>query len=112
MSGASPTTRSLALLRSEGYLAEVVERWVPGANVRRDLFGIGDVVALRGSETLLVQTTSASNVPARVTKIADAPTTAAVRDAGWRIEVHGWEKRRGRWTLARRLNIDHGSETQ
>jgi hypothetical protein len=96
----TPTQRSLRHLRAAGYLAEVVEKWIPGANIRRDLFGFGDVLAIREAEVLLVQSTSGSNVAARVTKIAEAEHVGAVRKAGIRITVHGWRKAAsGRWTL-------------
>jgi len=94
----SPTQLTLRALRADGWQAQVVEQWVPGANVRRDLFGIIDVVAVRGTETLGVQATSASNVSARVRKIAESDTIAAVREAGWLVWVHGWGKgSNGRW---------------
>ncbi len=32
----TPTARSLALLRRSGYLAAVVEKWIPRINRRRD----------------------------------------------------------------------------
>ena len=63
------------------------------------------MLALRGTETLAVQTTSASNVPARVRKIADSPLVGAVRDAGWGIVVHGWKKVGNRWTLTREVDV-------
>lgn len=94
---ASPTSLTLRDLRADGYTAEVVERWNPHARVRHDLFGIVDVLAIRGAETLAVQATSSSNVAARVRKIADAPTITAIREAGWRFEVWGWAKRGTRW---------------
>lgn len=90
----SPTQLSLAALRAEGYTAQVVERWNPYARIRQDLFGFVDIVAIRDGETLGVQTTSASCMSARVRKIADAEHLAVVRAAGWRIEVHGWRKRK------------------
>jgi hypothetical protein len=92
-------------LRDQGWTAEVVERWIPGANIRKDLFDIIDIIAIRGAETLAVQTTSAANVAARIHKIGDSPHVAAVREAGWLIHVHGWEKRRGRWMLARNIDV-------
>lgn len=96
---ATPTSRSLAHLRDDGWTAEVVERWVPGANVRRDLFGFIDIIAIRDGVTLGVQATSADHVAARIRKIADAPNVGAVREAGWALAVHGWGKKKGRWTL-------------
>ena len=97
MSG-SPTQRSLKLMRERGFHAEVVERWIPGANIRRDLFGFGDVLCLGDEgELVLVQSTSDSNVAARVKKIADSPLVGRVRKAGIRIVVQGWRKVKGRW---------------
>lgn len=80
---------SLDLLRREGYTAEVVERH-RGPTNKADLFGFVDIVAIREGETLAVQTTDTTHVAARVRKIADAPLVGKVREAGWRIVVHGW----------------------
>jgi hypothetical protein len=93
----SPTALTLRALRRDGYTAQVVEHWVPGANVRRDLFGIVDVLAIRGEETLGVQATSDSNVSARVRKIAESEHIAAIREAGWAVRVDGWSKKDGKW---------------
>lgn len=96
----SPTQRSKAYLEKQGYRVAITERWNPHARIRQDLFGVVDMIALRGSETLAVQTTSGSNVSARVQKIADAEATPDIRAAGWRFVVHGWRKAaNGRWTL-------------
>ncbi len=95
----SPTQLSLRALRADGFTAEVVERWNPHTRTRHDLFGFGDIIAIRAGEVLLVQTTSDAHVAERVRKIADAPTVAAVRDAGIGIHVHGWRKTAGRWQL-------------
>lgn len=101
----SPTQLTLRHLRGQGYTAAVVEHWNPHARVRNDLFGFVDVLALRDTETLAVQTTTASHVSERIHKIAEANTVAAVREAGWTIRVHGWAKRSGRWVLARDEDI-------
>lgn len=88
----SPTERTLKYLRSQGYSAVVTERWNPFARIRQDLFGIVDVLAVKPGETLGVQCTSNANVASRVTKIADHESTPRLREAGWRLEVHGWTK--------------------
>jgi hypothetical protein len=93
----SPTQLSLKKLREEGWLAEVVEKWVPGANIRKDLWGWTDIVALKDGETLAVQTTSYSNISARVNKITESETVAEVRKAGWSIQIWGWRKVNNRW---------------
>jgi hypothetical protein len=97
----TPTARTLDLLRRSGFLAEVVEKWIPRVNKRRDLFGIGDVLGVHPirREFLLVQSTSASNVSARLEKARHAPGLAAWLRAGGRFEVHGWQLVEGRWTV-------------
>lgn len=94
----TPTQRTLAKLRKEGWTAAVVERRNPGVFKTHDLFGFIDVLAIREGETLAVQTTSGPNVASRVKKIAEAEHLAAVRAAGWLIHVHGWRKNaKQRW---------------
>jgi hypothetical protein len=95
----SPTQRSLKHLRTAGYTADVVEKWIPGANIRRDLFGFIDILAIRDTEIVGVQATSGSNVSSRVTKITEHDNLAAVRKAGIRVLVHGWTKCKGRWAV-------------
>jgi hypothetical protein len=99
----SPTKLTLRHLRdTEGWLlVEVVERWNPHAQIRQDLFGFVDVIAVRPGETLAVQTTTAANVSTRIRKIADHPNLPALREAEWTIRVHGWAKKSGRWVLTR-----------
>jgi len=101
----SPTQLTLRHLRADGWLAAVVEHWNPHARVRNDLFGFIDVVGVRRDETIGVQATTAPNVSSRVHKIADHPNIGAVREAGWQIEVWGWAKKSGRWTLHRRIDV-------
>jgi hypothetical protein len=96
----SPTQRSLKYMREKGFHAEVTEKWVPGANVRRDLFGFVDILCLGADGAIVgVQSTSDSNVAARITKIAESPLVDRVRKAGIRILVHGWKKVKGRWQV-------------
>jgi hypothetical protein len=101
----TPTARSLAYLRKEGWRAHVVEQRLPHSNITRDLFGFIDILAIRDGEVLAVQTTSASNVASRLTKIESdelADALAEVRKAGWAIHVHGWKKpttKRRTWEL-------------
>lgn len=101
----TPTQLSLRWLRDSGWTAEVVERWNPHARIRQDLFGFVDIIGVRRNETVAVQTTSATNVSARIRKIAESPYVAIVREAGWTIVVHGWAKRKGVWVLTRDEDI-------
>jgi hypothetical protein len=97
----TPTQLSLRHLRENGYLCATVEVWNPHTRTRHDLFQIADILAVKPGETLMVQTTSSSNVSARVRKIADNPHISVIREAGIGIHVHGWrQKKKGaRWEL-------------
>ena len=88
----SPTQLSLKKLRADGYLVAITERWNAFAKIRQDMFGFIDLLAIKEGEILAVQTTSASNMSARVKKIADHENVGAVRKAGWFIHVHGWHQ--------------------
>jgi hypothetical protein len=97
----SPTQRSLAKLRADGWNAEVVERFNPHAGphgIRQDLFGFIDVVAL-GDTILAVQATS-TGVAARKAKILALEAETGIPGrwvrSGGRLEVWGWAKRRAR----------------
>ena len=94
----SPTQRSLKLLRDDGWTVAVTEHWNPWARIRQDLFGIIDLLCVRDGVTMGVQTTSYSNITARVKKIGDSEHIEALRSAEWVIQVHGWRKnKKGRW---------------
>jgi len=117
MARKSPTQRTLELLRKEGWVAEVTEKWVPGfargqqkesaegkpynMGHRKDLFGWVDVAAFKPGvgRILGIQATSGSNVAARVEKVRAWPYLAdylLCNDA----EVWGWRKlANGRWEV-------------
>lgn len=96
----SPTARTLALLRGEGWDAEVVEKWNHVTRTRKDLYGFIDIVGVRDEETIGVQSTSYSNVSARIKKIQAEPKAVKWLRANNRIQVQGWRKIVGsrRWT--------------
>ncbi len=95
----SPTSRTINKLKNEGWTPDIVERWIPGANIRRDLYGWIDVLAIKDTETKAIQCTSRSNMASRVRKIEDSDTVDAVRKAGWSIEVWGWFKKGRFWEV-------------
>ncbi len=100
MAGMSPTQLSLRDLRKEWSAVQVVEYWTPFPKPqgrRVDLFGVIDIIACGSNGTLAVQCTSYGNVSSRVNKIAESPHVGDMREAGWRIEVHGWRKKKNRW---------------
>jgi hypothetical protein len=100
---ASPTSRTLNLLRNTGWIAAIAESWIPHANLRRDLFGLFDIVAIHPGQqgTLGVQTTSASNHSARRTKLLESAVLPIWLKAGNAAEVWSWSQRDGKWEVRR-----------
>lgn len=70
----------------------MVEHWNSFTRKRNDLFGFIDVLCLGDSEVIGVQTTGRSNMSSRIKKIAEHENVAAVRKAGIKILIHGWDK--------------------
>ena len=91
----TPTSRSLKLLRDEGWsLVEKVERKVPGTFITQDLFGFADIICVKDNRCMLVQTTSGSNLSARINKIAASPQARFWLLPPTRtIVCHGWARR-------------------
>lgn len=94
----TPTARTLQALRSGGWdVVEVVERWIPGANIRRDFLGIGDVLAVNPDSLLLIQATSDANMAARIHKAQSEPRLRTwLQHPSRRFEVWGWDGNRCR----------------
>jgi hypothetical protein len=99
----SPTSRTLELLWREGFVACVVEKWIPQARRRIDAFGFGDILACQSGRRAshyvgiwLIQCTSGDNHASRVKKIVETPAAEEWRAAGGRIAVVSWSKRGGR----------------
>lgn len=107
MAKSSPTQKSLAYLRREGYTCAIVEKWNAHLKIRQDLFGFIDILAIGPLGTLAVQSTSKSNFSSRWNKVTGRGVpkdkkeedqmlkirgnVVACLSAGWEIEVHGWE---------------------
>ena len=89
----SPTQRSLAKLKAEGWTVAIVERFNIYAKVRQDLFGFIDLVAMRPTGGIVgVQVTTGSNAAAHVEKIKNEPKAAIWLASCVKIVVHGWRK--------------------
>lgn len=95
------TSRSMRRLRSEGFAVDLVERWLAVIQRRRDLFGIIDLIAVRGDlrGATFVQVTSRSGMSSRLKKIQRSPFAPVILAAGNAIHLHGWDRRDGRWRL-------------
>jgi hypothetical protein len=93
----TPTSRTLKLLRNEGKIAEVTEKWNAFTHQRKDLFGFIDIIALdvKSSTTWGIQCTSTGNINARIKKICNECKDNALAwlNTGNKIEVIGWSKK-------------------
>ena len=89
-----PTQRSLNLLREQGYTVYIVESYNAYAKVRKDLFGFIDIAAIHPNRkgVLGVQTTTGSNLAARISKAEALPAYRLWLAAGNVVEFHGWRK--------------------
>lgn len=93
----SPTQRTLAYCRAEGWIPAVVERWNQYAQIRQDLYGFLDLLVMDDKPGLLgVQCTSGSNAAARMEKIGAEPKALHWLLRGLRVEVWGWRKVKGK----------------
>lgn len=105
----SPTQRTLAHLRKQGYTAYVVERWNAHAKIRQDLFGFIDILAMKPCMPLLaIQATSTGNIASRIKKIHETDLSQCWISTGSQLEVWGWAKRgprgkRKEWTMTRKV---------
>lgn len=87
----SPTHRTMKRLRGLGYTAAIVERWNQYANVRQDLYGFIDVLAIKAGEPpLAIQACARSSMQSRVKKIREEERAQTWLAAGCRIQVWGW----------------------
>ncbi len=88
----SPTQRTLAKLRKEGWTCAITEKWNQYARVRQDLFGFCDVIAIKPGTILAVQACAGASHAARRDKILAEPRAAEWLNAGGQIAVLSWAK--------------------
>lgn len=104
-----PTQRVLEYLRKEypDIYVDKVERWIPdrrattpgqegnarpGGGVRKDLFGIIDLIAIRDNRIVGIQCSGYTAIKEHVDKIESAPATIPWLLAGGLIEVWAFKK--------------------
>jgi hypothetical protein len=93
--------KTLEHCRKLGWPAQTVEQTVPYSFIKRDLFGVIDIVAVASeaeepSRILGIQATSGRNHSKRVAKIIAEPRARAWVEAGALLEVWTWEKQGAR----------------
>ena len=106
----TPTARTLKYFRDEGLRAQVVERFIPQARRRVDLFGCIDIVIIESDHILGVQACADGSHAARLNKSLLEPALRAWLEAGAKFCVVSWGKKgaRGKRKLwvARRTDVE------
>lgn len=100
----SPTQLALAECRRRGWDAEVVEKTLPRCFIKKDLFGVIDVVAMANGTLLALQVTSGPHHANRKDKALAEPRLkrwllCGGRFAIWSYTLRGMKGRRKLWTL-------------
>ena len=102
----SPTERSLKLLKDYGFLVHKVEYWNSFAQLRIDLFGCIDLVAVRNPDMGLIgrivgiQACSYGDISKRRAKSQDYPAIRSWVLSGGEFIVIGWKDREFRMERA------------
>ena len=88
------TQRTLNLLRDQGFKVGVVERWIPGANIRKDLFGIIDIIAISSNKIIGIQSTSYKQRKPHLDTIYGSclDSTKSWLDGGGELWLISWKK--------------------
>lgn len=92
----STVQMTLKVLRGMDLAAEVCEKWIPGANIRRDLFNIADIVAV-GYKIGFIQTTTYNNKGSHIKKIEENPMLLTLLAAGAVVTMFVWKKVKNKW---------------
>jgi hypothetical protein len=80
---------TLAWLREHGYEAAIAEKWLPHTNIKVDLFGFIDVLAVNEDQLLAIQVTDDSHHAEHVKKIL-GNTVAPLLAHHMEIELWSW----------------------
>ena len=94
MPGLSPTQRTLKFLRTQGYIAGIVERFVsiPGTFGKRiDLFNFIDIIAIKPDEIWGIQSCG-QTFAEHNRKILENEIAPEWLEAGGKLQLIGWRK--------------------
>jgi hypothetical protein len=95
----SLSVKSGEYLKGFSYFVAKTETFNMFSGTRKDLFSIGDLLAINGKEILLVQVTSRGNISARKKKAEGNILLQVWLLSGGVFEIHGWDKYNDRWRL-------------
>lgn len=87
------TQKSLALIRDHNFTAEVVEKWIMGANIRKDLFGLIDIIAIARGRVLGIQSTGINGRKEHQQTILGHENTVKWLESGAELLQISWDKK-------------------
>ena len=90
----SPTQRTLQLLRKQGAICGIVEKWNQFARIRQDLFQFIDIICLKDNAIIGIQCTSGANHAARKAKILENKIAPYWIKAGGKIWLISFSKKK------------------
>jgi hypothetical protein len=90
----SPTQRTLAALKDDGWECAVVEKWIPRARVRKDLFGVIDIIAIGGARGILGVQSTGQDYAGHYKKMMTEKAQECLRwlQSGGGLELWSWRK--------------------
>lgn len=88
----SPMERTLRWMEAHGWHAEVMERWIPGARIRKDVFCCDVLAARADAGVAIVQVCDGSSFAAHVEKVSEDEGAREFVAAGGECLIVGWRK--------------------
>lgn len=88
----SPTQRTLKELRELGYDCDIVERNIPHARIKKDLFGFIDILAMKSDYLVGIQITTGDHHTDRDRKILASPLAPKWITEFRKLELWSWRK--------------------
>ena len=90
----TPTQRTLAWARANGWTVAIVEHWNPHAKIRQDLFGVFDLLAVdpKGFGVIGIQVKGQAGTADGVTKLRESAILVPWLRCLNRVLVVGWRK--------------------
>lgn len=91
----TPTQRTLRELKRQGRVCAIVEKWIPHARVRKDMFGIIDVIALDPQRGVVGVQSTGQDFAGHHRKLTEQKAQECVdwlQTPGTVLELWGWRK--------------------
>lgn len=101
MPKASYNPRVVKQLEADGWFPTTTDYWDAFSRRTKDLYSCIDVIGIGKQGTIAVQVTSRGNMASRRKKVLAAEAFPHMQDAGWIVEVWGYDQPKGKGTRYR-----------